>query len=174
MRSRNATSSVWGRFLGFWPMCVFLSALKTFPRSSHTSCAACTNPQILNRGQESTGTDPQRFDGSQGTSADQADTHFFTSPTLCIFSSADRSQGDREHSRWPAQLDCRFWRQFYRKGAFHVCGHMLYLGFTDPYLLPSMGDSRPQFYDMCSQIPAIMYYISTFGSLVSRIWPVST
>ena len=45
---------------------------------------------------------------------------------------------------------------------------------TDPYLLPSMGDSRPRSYDMCSQTPATMYYISTFESLVSPICPVST
>lgn len=46
-------------------------------------------------------------------------------------------------------------------------------GLIDPYLPPSMGDSRPRFYDMYSQILAIMYYISTFGSLVLLIWPVS-
>ena len=43
----------------------------------------------------------------------------------------------------------------------------------DPYLPPSMGDSRPRFYDMYSQTPATMYYISTFGSLVSLICLVS-
>ena len=45
--------------------------------------------------------------------------------------------------------------------------------FIDLYLPPSMGDSRLRFYDMYSQIPATMYYISTFGSLVLLIWPVS-
>ena len=45
---------------------------------------------------------------------------------------------------------------------------------TDPYLPPSMGDSRPQFYDMYSHNPAITYYTSTFGSLVSPIYPAST
>lgn len=39
---------------------------------------------------------------------------------------------------------------------------------------PSMGDSRPRFYGTCSQIPAIMYFISTFGSLASPIWQVYT
>jgi len=120
MRSRNATSSVWERFSGFWPMYVFLSILKVFPRSSHTLCTARTNPQIPNRSQEPAGTNPQRFDGSQGTSADQADTHIFTSTALCIFPSTGRGQGNREHSHGSTQLDCHLWRRFHREGWYRV------------------------------------------------------
>ena len=150
-----------------------LSVLRLSPRSPHASCTACTNPQIPNRSQESVGTDPQRFDRSQGTSTDQADAHFFTSTALCIFPPADRSQGNREHSYGSAQLDCCFWSQLDREGMCFVFSDTVYVPeFTDPYLLPSMGDSRLRFYDKYSQIPAIMYYISTFGSLVLPIWPV--
>ena len=120
MRSRSATSSVWERFSGFWLTYVFPSVLKIFPRSSHTSRAAWANPQISNRGQDPAGTNPQRSHRSQGTSADQADTHFFTSTALCIFPSGGRSQGHREYSYGSTQLDRRLWRQFDRKGGFYV------------------------------------------------------
>lgn len=125
MRSRNAISSVWERFSGFWSMCVSLPFLKYPPRLSYTSCTAWTNPQISNRSQESTGTDPYRVDGSQGTSIDQAHTHIFTFTPLCIFPSADRSQGNREYSYGTAQLDCHFWRQFDGKGAFYGFRHII-------------------------------------------------
>lgn len=99
---------------------VFLPFLRISFRSSHTLCPACTNSQIPNGSQKPARTDPRRVDGSQGTSTDQANTHLLTFTTLCVFPSADRSQGNRERSSRSAQLDCHFWRQFDRKGTFRL------------------------------------------------------
>jgi len=120
MRSRNATSSVWERFSGFWLMYVLLSILKIFHRSSHTSRTAWANPQIPDRSQEPAGTNPQRSDRSQGTSKDQADTHIFASTALRIFPSGGRSQGSREYSYGSTQLDGHLWRQFDGEGGYLV------------------------------------------------------
>ena len=170
---RNATSLVWEKFSGFWLMCVFSSVLKLFldgltpdAQPGHTLRSLTEAKTLLEQTRNELTEAKER--------AQIKPTHTFSPLPPSVFFPRPTEVKAIEN----VLLGQPSWTiVFGASSTGKVCfildmNHISEL--TDPYLLPSMGDSRPRSYATYFLIPAIMYYISTFGLLVLPIWPVST